>query len=165
MSKPKTQRTIHGSRNSKPSNKKEVHPQNRTSNSQDKHSFDVEAFSVLAAFEWMSLTGEDKEKLLSAGIEDEAAFADVRIGMRHASVQELLGWANLRGIGYVRTHDDLRKFFSDHVEGLKFMCRHFEFTQGIDLIEQYKMQTRNVKITSGIPSITLPSGNRCYYSP
>jgi len=165
MPRPKTKKAHHGLRKFKPTNKKQVRPQNPTAKSEDKNSFDAETFSVLAAFEWMALAEEDKEKLLSAGIADQEAFIDVRIGMRHASSQELLGWADQRGIGYVRTSHDLRKYFMDHVEGLKFKCMHVEFTQGIDLIEQYKMQTRSLKITSGIPSITLPSGNRYYYSP
>jgi len=165
MSKPKTQNANHGLRKFKATNKKKGRPQNSTAKGQDKHSFDVETFSVLAAFEWMALTEEEKEKLLSAGMADQEAFLDVRIGMRHASSQDLITWADKRGIGYVRTQDDLRKYFMDHVEGLKFKCMHIEFTKGIDLIEQYKMQTRSLKITSGIPSITLPSGNRYYYSP
>ena len=165
MSKSKTQQTNYGSRKFKTTGRKKVSLESQNANDHDKHSFDVEAFSALAAFEWMALTEEDREKLHSVGIKDQLAFVDVRLGMRHSSSKELIGWAEQRGIGYVRTQKDLLEYFADQFEALSSKCMHAEFTQGIDLIEQYRTQTRHLKITTGILSITLPSGSRYYYSP
>lgn len=126
---------------------------------------DDEGLSVMAAVEWMNFDDEMRTVIAGFGIYDQAAYIDVRVGMKHASVQELIKWASKVSIGHVQNHDDLENFFDGQIQALSIAVRWEKYQTGIDILTQARARTRHMKITNSIRFHDLPSGAKYYYAP
>lgn len=129
------------------------------------HDLDDESLSVMAAFEWMNFDDEIKEVVTGLGIFDQEAYIDVRIGMKHASHEELIMWASKVSIGHAQTHEDLENYFDGQIQALSMAVRWEKYHTGIDILAQARAATRHMKITNTIRSHDLPSGAKYYYTP
>jgi hypothetical protein len=129
------------------------------------HDLDDEGLSVMAGLEWMSLDDDTKDVITGLGIFDQEAYIDVRVGMKHKSVEDLISWASEVAVGHVRDHDDLENYFDGQIQALSMAARWEKYHTGVDIISRAKAATRNLKISNTIRSHDLPSGAKYYYSP
>ena len=126
---------------------------------------DDESLSVMAAFEWMNFDDERKDVIAGIGIFNQAAFIDVRIGMKHSSVDELITWASKVSIGYARNHSELEDYFDGQIQALSMAVRWEMFQTGVDVLARARAATRHLKITNTIRCHDLPSGAKYFYAP
>lgn len=126
---------------------------------------DDESRSVMAAFEWMNFGDDMRDVITGLGIFDQEAYIDVRVGMKHASGEELIIWASKVSIGHAQKHEDLENYFDGQIQALSMAVRWEKYQTGIDILAQARAATRHMKITNTIRSHDLPSGAKYYYAP
>jgi hypothetical protein len=119
----------------------------------------------MAAFEWLGFDTQMREQLGTIGIADQAAYLDVRLGMRHSSADAFINWAKEVGIAYARNHDDLEPYFDALIQALSVAVRFQKYTTGIDHLAKARAATRNMKVSNTIRSHELPSGAKYFYAP
>jgi hypothetical protein len=126
---------------------------------------DDESRSVIAALEWMNFDDDMREVITGLGIFDEEAYIDVRVGMKHASGEELIIWASKVSIGHAQNHEDLENYFDGQIQALSMAVRWEKYHTRIDILAQARAATRHMKITNTIRWHDLPSGAKYYYAP
>jgi hypothetical protein len=129
------------------------------------HDLDDEGLSVMAGLEWISLDEDTKNVITGLGIFDQEEFIDVRVGMKHKSVEDLISWASEVGVGHVRDQGDLEKYFDGQILALSMVAQWEKYHTGVDIIDRAKVATRNLKISNTIRSHDLPSGAKYFYAP